>query len=475
MICGPKSSGKSTFARLFTNRLLSVTADTAEGSTSSVKPGVALLDLDPGQPEYSTPGQVSLVHLQEPNFSPPYTHPIPGSPSKIIRAHTIGAVSPSLDPNLYMACVLDLFAHYQNLSQKVPSCPLIINTPGWVFGTGLEILEELIARLKPTEVVYMSTEGPVEVIKSLRDASKKIPLLELPSQTSEYTTRTAAHLRTMQNISYFHLDSSADKLLGWNSLPLTATPPWEIRYSGEEAGILGIMCYGEQPPADLLSDAINGSLLAVVVIDDKSAIAGWEIEAQVAGDDVDISQDYNMEPEDAELRAFDDRPQQPRAVETPLIVRTPKEDLPYFNPANIQSLNPSHSHTIGLALVRGIDITRRRLQVLTPISPAVIEDMNEAGKLIVLVSGKFDTPGWAYIEELTQKGTMDKATRRQEAGGLVSSFKDEGDSVDAERALGDGFENAPWIERLEGSEGRGVGARVWRVRRDLGRTGDGGG
>ena len=30
--------------------------------------------------------------------------------------------------------------------------------------------------------------------------------------------------------------------------------------------------------------------------------------------------------------------------------------------------------------------------------------------------------------------------------------------------------NMPWVEKLEGSEGRGVGARVWRVRRDLGRS-----
>jgi len=28
----------------------------------------------------------------------------------------------------------------------------------------------------------------------------------------------------------------------------------------------------------------------------------------------------------------------------------------------------------------------------------------------------------------------------------------------------------PWVETLEGSQGRGIGARVWRVRRDLGRS-----
>ena len=46
--------------------------------------------------------------------------------------------------------------------------------------------------------------------------------------------------------------------------------------------------------------------------------------------------------------------------------------------------------------------------------------------------------------------------------------------VNEPRILSDGFQNAPWVEKLEGSRGRGVGARVWRVRRDLGRNGDGG-
>ena len=46
--------------------------------------------------------------------------------------------------------------------------------------------------------------------------------------------------------------------------------------------------------------------------------------------------------------------------------------------------------------------------------------------------------------------------------------------TDRQRNAGDGYQDAPWIERLDGSKGRGIGSRVWRVRRDLGRVGDGG-
>jgi len=69
MICGPKASGKSTLAKVLTNRLLSESISRSRSNNQKL-PGVAILDLDPGQPEYSTPGQLSLVHIHEYNFGP---------------------------------------------------------------------------------------------------------------------------------------------------------------------------------------------------------------------------------------------------------------------------------------------------------------------------------------------------------------------------------------------------------------------
>jgi len=360
-----------------------------------------------------------------------------------------------------------------------PDCPLVINTPGWVFGTGLEILVELIIQLRPSELIYMSQDGPEEVVNTLREAVKSNSVLTLPSQVSEYTTRTAAHLRTMQSMSYFHLDSTKKAGLAWDGLPLTSRPPWEIKYSGDSPGLLGVICYGEQPPADLLADTINGSLVAVVVIDDIAAIPGW-ISKTSDTDYVTQSLDVDIKTNDSEIRAFDQVSSQSRRLDNPLILLTPTEGIPYFNPENAITLDPRYSHSIGLALVRGIDVARGRLQVLTPIPSNLIDDINQAGKSILLISGKLDTPGWAYIEELTQKTTLDKAARKQSGSagiddeGFSESEASEGIDEAEDRSLGDGFQNAPWVDRLEGSQGRGIGARVWRVRRDLGRTGDGG-
>ena len=469
IICGPKGSGKSTFAKLLTNRLLSPKGESNPNRSSPAKnpTGLAILDLDPGQPEYSVQGQLSLIHLTSLNFGPPFTHPMPGSPNRVIRAHNVGAVTPSFDPTLYMKCVLDLFAHYRSLVSTVPKCPLVINTPGWILGTGLEILVELITKCRPTEVIYMSQDGPQEVVETLQEAAKSTPVLTLPSQSSEYTTRTAAHLRTMQAMSYFHLKPSKQDSLTWDGGPITSVRPWEVKYSGQGAGILGIICYGEQPPPSLLLEAINGSLLAVVVVDDKSAIPGWG----AGPEDEDPIEEGLSDLDPSHLQS------QNRKMQTPLIVHTPEEDIPYFNPANAISLSPRHSHCLGLALLRGVDISRQRLQILTPISPKIIQEINDEGKSIVLVNGKLDTPGWAYVEELVRSDVTEKENRKAKKGDNEGDVEGMGEeAVDMIDDLGEkqnGVQDVPWVEKLKGSQGRGIGARVWRVRRDLGRSTDG--
>ncbi|KAG9248237.1 hypothetical protein BJ878DRAFT_476672 [Calycina marina] len=395
LVCGPKSSGKSTFTKLLANRLLSQQM----ALCSKTKPGIGILDIDPGQPEYSTPGQLSLAHITEPNLGPSYSHPMIAANSRVVRAHTIAAITPAEDPDLYVSCVLDLYSHYRSLQSSFPSRPLVVNTPGWVQGTGLEIL----VKIRPSHVIYMSTEGPVEVVKDLQQAAPKNTFHALPSQVSVYTTRTAAHLRTMQTMSYFHVGEASNKSPTWYATPLIEIPPWEYVSSFRQSfsAIHRHLQMSREPSAELLLDSINGSLVH------------------------------------------------------PLILRTPVSNLPYFNPSNTTKLLPQHSSCIGLALIRGIDIGRQRLQILTPLSRSVADEINDQGRKIVLVSGKLDTPGWAYTENL-----------------IRSRNEDDSEDVDEEEA--ESLRETPWVERLEGSQGRGMAARVWRVRRDLGKS-DGGG
>lgn len=407
LVCGPKSSGKSTFARIVTNRIVT---DQAGPEKRRTWPGVAVLDIDPGQPEFSPPGTISLVTLDEPNLSPPFCHPALGT-RHVLRSHAVASISPASDIEHYKSCVLDLFAHYRASSTRYP---LIVNTPGWIQGSGLVLLQELVSMMRPTEVLYMSEDGPEDTVEGLRAVCKSsAALTTLPSQSSEYTSRTALHLRHMQAMSYFHTSRGGPAGPRWDPVPLASTAPWLVSYDGPGSGLLGIMCYGFQPEPSLLAEAIDGTILAVVEITDlEGALGGGEEE-------------------------------DPRSA----VQRTPEEYLPYLRPARAAPLHPSHSRCLGLALVRGVDAPRRRLALSTPLLAA--DGLSLRGKTIVLVAGGFDTPTWAYTEA-HYHGASGGGGRK----GAVA---------------------VPWAEVLRGGEKRAVGSRVWRVRRDLGRSGSAGG
>ncbi|KAL2752138.1 hypothetical protein ACRALDRAFT_1078199 [Sodiomyces alcalophilus JCM 7366] len=385
-----------------------------------------------------------------------------------MRSHAVAAVSPASDPELYIECALDLYRHYQQSALR--GRPLIINTPGWVLGTGLDLLTELTSKLGPTDVIYMSEDGPNETVEALK-ATAKGNFGTLPSQQSEFTTRTAIHLRAMQAMAYFHTvqrPGSGD--LSWTSEPLAAMPPLQVRYSGEKQGILGILSYELQPSAELLAETINGSILAIVEIEDAKAFRdlfhGIQ-EPQSSGDD---NNDGAMDiDEDDEGKRLD----LAAAVGTQ-IARTP-EDIPFIPNPDSRSLDPRYSRSLGLVLLRGIDVANRSLQVLTPVPLSLIEESRRNGRHLVLVHGRFDTPGWAYTEDAYAQsfteGANDEGTVE-----IADGDTDSDDSADEPEKLEERTDFAtPWVEVLRGSEKRPVGSRVWRVRRDLGKAGPGGG
>jgi len=63
-MCGGKGLGKSTFMRMLINKILS----------QQEEKRVLVLDLDPGQSEFTAPGCLSLVEVNEPLLGPSFTH-----------------------------------------------------------------------------------------------------------------------------------------------------------------------------------------------------------------------------------------------------------------------------------------------------------------------------------------------------------------------------------------------------------------
>ncbi|KAI9707278.1 MAG: Polynucleotide 5'-hydroxyl-kinase grc3 [Candelina mexicana] len=477
LVCGPKSSGKSTFVRQCCNHILTMdpTRNSApDGKGLLQNDGVALMDLDPGQPEYSAPGQLSLIHLRTPTFGPPYTHPILPSTNdnRLVRAHNIAAISPKDDPRHYTACALDLLTHYQELHLKHPSCTLVINCSGWIFGPGLEVTIELIQKLAVTDTVYMSREGLLEIVDSLKEATQGIAFHMLPSQPSQCVSRTSAESRSMQALSYFHCSSSRSSNLSWCSTPISSMRPWKVRYTGQRPGIHGIMVYGERQPPDLLSTIMDGSLVAIVVIDKNSDIFGCDEpspgqygETPICSDAEDAVESYTngyhtpaigtgLDISDVDLNHGTlSRP----PYGQPFIMHTAAENLPYLTSTNgvTTPLDPTKSHTIGLALIRGIDVRKEELHVLTPVPESTILALQAANAKLVFVSGKFDTPAWAYQEEYSVAA---HAEMRQAK---------EGKTMPAVEEMGGWKGKMPWVRVLTGVEGKGVGEEVWKVRRNL--------
>ncbi|KLU84733.1 hypothetical protein MAPG_03772 [Magnaporthiopsis poae ATCC 64411] len=456
LVCGPKSSGKSTFSRLLANRFIT------DGTKRRGKTwlGVAVLDIDPGQPEFGPPGVLSLVYTETPNLEPPFCHPFvaPNGRSKTLRSHSIAAISPITNSDHYLECVLDLYNTYNvQLGEK---CPLVINTCGWVQGTGLSILTELVAKVCPTEVVYMSKEGPEDTIDGLRMACEDISLTLLPSQSSKFSARTAQDLRTMQMMSYFHMDLSGvhNGHLQWNPDPLTSAPPWIVKYHGPNRGIYGIVCYDYQPSLDMLGPLIDGMILTIVEIEDKAAFRG-------------LLRDTNASHEGDAMVVDDDPPMvQSSPEDGPTPIEITPEGLPLIPNHRGVTLDPKFSRAVGLALVRGIDPQSHTLQLLTPVPQERISEIDSADTRLVLVWGKLDAaPTWSYVEDRHRQDFESRTKQVEQGVDGEGNGKASGIASDGRTSLSAAASVLPWVEALQGNQKRAAGSKPLRVRRDLGR------
>lgn len=483
-------------------------------SSSTDGDGVAFLDLDPGQPEYSPSGEVSLVHMRSCNLGVPFTHPTVMSPEgdRLIRAHHVGRVSLKDDPGHYLKCAMDLLHHYTLLKLQYPACPLVVNCSGWVLGSGLEVLTELIRHWAFTNIIYTSKLGPLEVVETLAESAYKAgtPFHTVASQSCQTTTRTAADLRIMQTLSYFHLDEPEARFLRWNPSLINEIEPVVVRYSGPRQDIFGILTIGEEQGPEYLATILEGFVVGLVVIEDEAAIHCVENSCQFDSPVV-ASEQYSEEHDAAEQESnqqarfgtfqvpretFNDsesdqastdstgssrsssfrpyagrRKRHSSGLKDSAAMRTNShlkhssisrtaEDLPYVSTGvgTNAPLDPSKSYSIGQALVRGINVATKTLHLITPIPQAIFEALRHQNARIMLVRGKLDAPTWAYHEEYEAAAARRRRARWEE-GGKPETF-----GADEIRAWAEGI---PWAKVVDGKEPKSQGAKVWRVRRNL--------
>lgn len=138
---------------------------------------MAFLDLDPGQPEHSPPGTLSLSVVRRPLLSPPYARapgasrvseshryagsdtqgwctPIAADPAEVVAVRFIGASSIKDDPQLAVDACTDLLRLYRETLAPL-GVPLVVNTHGWVRGVGFMVTQAALEAVAPTHFISL--------------------------------------------------------------------------------------------------------------------------------------------------------------------------------------------------------------------------------------------------------------------------------------------------------------------------------
>ncbi|XP_076921310.1 polynucleotide 5'-hydroxyl-kinase NOL9-like [Bidens hawaiensis] len=219
VVCGPPKSGKSTFSRHLLNVLI--------GRYRRV----AYMDTDVGQAEFTTSGCLSLTVISE--ETPDLAMPCLRTPE---RCYFFGDTTQRTNPKTYLAYIHALYDYYLEKYQQADAkigVPLVINTPGWVKGMGLDLLVDMLKHIAPTQVVKIRVPDENKNLPPgpfwLKDAhdNQEVTLFEIGSKKLVH----AAHDRLL---AYFRNCVPNDASLTTTEEldhELAAHPPYEILMS----------------------------------------------------------------------------------------------------------------------------------------------------------------------------------------------------------------------------------------------------
>lgn len=151
MIIGGKNSGKSTFLRLLTERILNTESNKGLDSIDNDRL-VWYMDLDPGQPEYSNPECVSLGQITKHKSITALGTTFGQCGYTSLRQHFLGVNSPQENPELYLSLIDDLFDYFE---EQYFTGTSLLNLPGWIKGFGINIINHVIEKYKPTHILIL--------------------------------------------------------------------------------------------------------------------------------------------------------------------------------------------------------------------------------------------------------------------------------------------------------------------------------
>lgn len=180
---GNKNSGKSTISKLLINKLINNNIP------------VSVLDLDPGQSEYSKPYCLSITNHYTTIHGFNYHQDLENDVQ-----YYYGASSPQTNPQLYLRIIESLIQYYfQVLKHKGHF--LIINTPGWVKGYGKQLLVEITKLINPDHLILLSSNitDNDDILQDL--TFQNLQVLKGSFQQSKYSP---VDFRTFNKLIHFH-------------------------------------------------------------------------------------------------------------------------------------------------------------------------------------------------------------------------------------------------------------------------------
>ncbi|XP_018333941.1 polynucleotide 5'-hydroxyl-kinase NOL9 [Agrilus planipennis] len=136
-ICGGKGVGKSSMLRYCINSLLAKFSK------------ILVIDLDPGQPEFTLPGCVSAVIIDEPIFGPNYTQL-----RKTERSFFVSNIDVSNEPREYLNAVKEIVTYTRTLKPMVT----FVNYMGYSRGLGVNLAASVITILCPTILIQIKSK-----------------------------------------------------------------------------------------------------------------------------------------------------------------------------------------------------------------------------------------------------------------------------------------------------------------------------
>lgn len=160
-------------------------------------PKVRIIDLDPGQSEFTVPGCISIVTISEPLFGVNYTH-LKTPDRSIVCNIDIGH-----DPMRYLDCIKILLKDY------LQNVPTLINYMGYTYGTGLNIVCAAISTIQPTDVLEIRSNDPKK--------NYKVPLdVEVVKRNAKIFVSS---IPPLLNYHLHELQSMSDENVGWSGQP----------------------------------------------------------------------------------------------------------------------------------------------------------------------------------------------------------------------------------------------------------------